>query len=120
MKYLGNEIQVEVKTKTIRKVMYIRCDKCGKKILPGQYRSDANQYVRIHTWHNDWGNDSVESHRHGDYCKECARFFVSTYIDKMDGTEELELENKYLWSGEVREGYEKYDEGYMLMENDKK
>lgn len=120
MKYLGKETQVEVKTKSVRKVEYVRCDGCGKKILPNRYRSAESEYVRIHTWHNDWGNDSIDSHTYGDYCKECAKSFVSTYIDEMTGTEELELENEYLWSSETYEGYEKYDDGYDLAEDDKK
>jgi hypothetical protein len=61
----------------------------------------------------------VESHRHGDYCTECARFFILSYIDKMHGTEELELENSYLLSNEAYENYEIYDDDYELVENDR-
>ena len=120
MKYLGKETQVEVKTKSIRTVEYLRCDGCSKKILPGKFKTAENKYVYIHTMHNDWGNDSVDSHVYGEYCTECAKSFVSAYIDKMKGTEELELENKYLWSSEVCNGYELYDDGYKLVEDDKK
>lgn len=96
MKYLGKETQVEVKTKSVRKIEYVRCDGCGKKILPGGYSTEKNEYVSIHTWHNDWGSESVESHEYNDYCKECAKSFVSTYIDEMHGTEELELKHRHL------------------------
>lgn len=121
MKYLGNETKVEVKTKSVRKVEYIRCDGCGKKIMPYDYRTrkDAS-YVHIHTWHNDWGNDSVDSHEYGDYCKECAKSFVSAYVDKMNGSEELELKHEVVHSNETYEGYERYDDGYALAEDDEK
>ena len=33
MKYLGEEKQVEIKTVSERQIEYMRCDKCGKKIL---------------------------------------------------------------------------------------
>lgn len=119
MKYLGKEEKVEVKTKSVRKIEYVRCDCCGKKILPKAVRSNENSYVRIHTWHNDWGNDSVESHEYHDYCKECAKSFVAKYIDDMDGTEELELEYECLWTSETHDNYRYYDAGYSLTENDK-
>ena len=118
MKYLGEETQIEVKTKSIRKVEYLRCDECCKKILPSEYRNEKSRYVRIHTWHNDWGNDSVDSHQYGDYCPECAKSFVSTYMDRMRGSEQLELENKYLYSGETYEGYDEYDDNYYLVKKD--
>ena len=119
MKYLGKETKVEIKTKSVRKVEYIRCDGCGKKITPYDYRTKKDHYVRIHTWDNDWGNDSVDSHKYGDYCMECAKSFVSTYVDNMDGSEELELKHEYLSSVDTYEGYEKYDDGYALVEDDK-
>lgn len=118
MKYLGKETQVEVKTKSVRKVEYMRCDGCGKKILPGGYKTEKNEYVSIHTWHSDWGSESVESHEYKDYCKECAKSFVSAYIDEMEGTEELE--HQHLWNDELLDGYRKYDDGYALVEEDRK
>lgn len=118
MKYLGEETQIEVKTKSVRKVEYIRCDMCDKKILPCEYRDKMSRYICIHTWHNDWGNDSIDSHEYRDCCPECAKSFVSAYVDRMTGSHELELENKYLWSGETYEGYEKYDDGYGLVKEE--
>lgn len=119
MKYLGKEETIEVKTKSVRKIEYVRCDRCGKKILPKSFRSKENGYVHIHTWHNDWGNDSIESHERHDYCKECAKSFIAEYINDMDGTEELELEFEHLWTSETHDNYRYYDDGYSLTENDK-
>ena len=91
-----------------------------KKIVPCNVRNEKSSYVYIHTWHNDWGNDSVDSHERGDYCKECAKSFVTKYVEEICGTEELELEHNYLCSGETHDGYSMYDDGYRLAENDKK
>lgn len=120
MKYLGDEKQVEIKTKSVRKVEYIRCDGCGKKIMPCDVRSEKSSYVHIHTWHNDWGNDSVDSHEYGDYCKACAKYFVAKYIDGLGGTKELELEHENLWTNETYNGYRDYADGYALVKNDNK
>lgn len=124
MKYLGEENRVEVKIISERKIEYMRCDNCGKKIMPCKYHAKQNQYMHIHTWHNDWDNDSCESHEYHDYCVECAKKIVKEYIEEMDGTEELELKNKYLWTEEI---YQHYDEehpylhcGYKLAEKDNK
>lgn len=120
MKYLGDETKVEVKTKSVRKVEYLRCDGCSKKIIPAEFITEENSYVRIHTWHNDWGNDSVDSHVYKDLCKECTKFFVMKYVDEMSGTDELEMEHRNLSSSETYENYEKYDRGYTLAEEDKR
>lgn len=118
MKYLGEEKKVQIKINSERKVEYIRCDKCGKKIMPTQYRSEKSSYVHIHTWHNDWGNDSVDSHNYRDFCKNCAKLFVTKYIANMNSTEELKCEHKNLFSNETYTGYKHYTDGYDLVEND--
>lgn len=120
MKYLGEETKVEVKTKSVRKVLYIRCDGCGKKIMPSKFRNEKSSYVYIHTWHNSWGNDSIDSHEYGDYCKECAKTFLSQYIDEMKSTADLELEHKHLWENDTYDDYDEddYDSEYDLAEND--
>ena len=119
MKYLGEETTREVVKQTVRKIEYIRCDKCNKKILPSKYREEKSNYVHIHTWHNDWGNDSVDSHEYGDYCKDCAKEVIAEYISKANGTEELELEHKHFWENETHNGYDRFEEGYRLSVNDK-
>ena len=120
MKYLGEEKTVEVKTVLERKIEYIRCDKCNKKILPFRYQNGSNQYVHIHTWHSDWGNGSIESHEYHEYCPECAKEVISEYIDEMSGSEELELSNEYLFEDETYRGKVTVcTDGYDLVERDK-
>ena len=119
MKYLGEETTREVVKQTVRKVEYIRCDKCEKKIIPAKYREEKNNYIRIHTWHNDWGNDSIDSHYRNDYCKDCAKEVIAEYISNAKGTEELEFEHKRFWGNETHNGYDKFEEGYCLSANDK-
>ena len=118
MRYLGKEN--EIKVAVSRPIEYVRCDKCNVKILPREPRLSSGQYVHIHTWHHDWDNDSVESHEHHDYCIKCAKEVVAEYIENMTGTEELELENKYLVKDSAYRGSPKislYD-GYALVEDD--
>lgn len=119
MKYLGEETKVEVKTKSVREVEYLRCDRCGKKILPAKFSTKGHDYVLVHTWHDDWGHDSIESHVYRECCKECAKSVVSEYIDRMNGSEKLELMHQYLYTSETCEDYEKDDYGYDLVEEDR-
>lgn len=124
MKYLGKETSVEIRTKSVRPIEYVRCDRCGKKIevTPGDYNRKNNEYVHIHTWHNDWGNDSVDSHAFYDLCKECTKEFMNEYIDNINGTQQLELEHKYVSWDDKYENFISniYDEEYDLVENDEK
>lgn len=96
MKHYGEPYNKEVITKQYKDLEYLTCDKCKKKITPGGRRENDSRYVKVHTWHNDWGYESAESHEYMDFCPECAEKFVSKYISDMRGTEELELENRYL------------------------
>lgn len=121
MKFLGPEQKVEVKTKSIRNIEYLRCDKCNKVIFPGQYLHNECRYIKVHTWHSDWGNDSIDSHKYMDLCPECACEYVSDYIKDASGSEELELENRYLCIGETLEDLDDdddYDNKYDLVIND--
>lgn len=120
MKYLGEERQVQVKTEGVRDVLYIRCDSCGKKIMPVNLRDKDGRYIHIHTWHSDWGNDSIDSHEYNDYCTDCAKSFIADYIENANGTEELELENRYLTRDETHRGGADYFDGYALAKNDHK
>ena len=68
------------------------CDMCGREIKPSKRgRDESAEYIEIHTWHNDWGNDSCESHAYRDLCKKCAARFVADYIMNAHGSEELGL-----------------------------
>lgn len=118
MRYLGEEITKEVVKKTIRKVEYIRCDKCNKKIYPSKYRNKESSYIHIHTWHNDWGNDSVDSHSRKDYCKDCAKQVVAQYISTADGTEELELQHECLFESETYDNFCEWDWDARLVADD--
>ena len=118
MKYLGEETTREVVKQTIRKVEYIRCDKCQKKIMPAKYREEKNNYIHIHTWHNDWGNDSIESDKRNDYCKDCAKQVVAEYISTSSGTQKLELQNKYLFENETYEDFDEWDFDAYLVADD--
>lgn len=56
-----------------------KCDICGKNI---EKRNGFYNYFVIHTWHHDWGNDSIESHRYKDgCCPECVMKFTQEYIE---------------------------------------
>lgn len=117
MKYVGEEI--EVKVTTARPIEYIRCDKCGKKILPNTINDYRNQYVHVHAWHNDWGRDSCDSHEYADYCVSCAKEVVSEYVEYINGTKELELENRFLRPEEKYYGEVSSSDGYVLASCDK-
>lgn len=55
------------------------CDFCKKPIEKDKYY--GFNYFVVHTWHNDWGNDSIDSHEYMDACcAECALKFATKYI----------------------------------------
>ena len=86
-----------------------------KKIEPSQF-GFGEPYIHIHTWHNDWGNDSIDSHENYDLCKECAKKFVSDYIERCKGTMELELSTEQLSKNETYCNYSKFwNEGARLL-----
>ncbi len=119
MKYLGEEITREVVKKSTRKVEYIRCDKCKKKIMPSKYNLEKeSNYIHVHTWHYDWGNDSIESHEHKDYCRDCAKQVVLEYVSNISGTEQLELQNGYLLEDETYEDFDEWESDACLVADD--
>ena len=63
------------------------CDICGKGIYPSKDWDARCNYFVIHTWHNDWGNDSIESHEYFDACcPDCVMKFTQKYIkDSFEG-----------------------------------
>lgn len=117
MKYLGEGTKIQIITE--RPIDYIRCDSCRKKIIPHKECGAQNHYVHIHKYSNRWGDDSINHHEYNDYCSFCAKTVVLNYINSMDCTEELEIENKYLvptnatYRGEVSSS-----DGYMLVSDD--
>lgn len=107
MKKYTDVIETEYFKRSKCKLSYVECDECGKKI---QFNHLLEGYVRVHTWHNDWGNDSCESHEYMELCKDCAIKFTSNYILKMDGSEEIEISHSYVNPNETSiEGYVKID-----------
>jgi len=57
-----------------------KCDICGNSIHAVDRIGNYNYYL-IHTFHNDWGNDSIDSHEYFDACSpECVMKFTERYI----------------------------------------
>lgn len=56
-----------------------KCDICGSNITESE--REGYNYFLIHTWHNDWGNDSIDSHEYKDACSpECVMKFTEEYV----------------------------------------
>ena len=81
--------KVETTEETVRHetVVERKCDICKRMIEPieivnwGGKQGKLYNYFTIHTWHNDWGNDSVDSHEYLDACRpECVMQYVAEYI----------------------------------------
>lgn len=75
----------------VKKIVYehtdiissVVCDSCGREIIPSdgwEYDEKNSQFVSVHTWHNDWGNDSCDSHQYIELCHECAGKYVEKYV----------------------------------------
>lgn len=104
MKLLGELVQVKVEER--HTIKYVRCDCCKKKIFPCPtdifYKDrEKSVYFYIRTWHNDFGNDSVDSECEYEFCKECAKDFAGKYIEKSSGTDEMELSRLTLYNNET-------------------
>lgn len=79
------------------KITGVKCDIC-ERIIPGyMYRDDKAIYFRVTTGHNDWGNDSCESIEHFDICPECAKKFVTEYLENCCDTKYIEIETEYAY-----------------------
>lgn len=102
MKHYTDIIAKEVITNYVKKLKFVECDKCRKHITAEYGQPESCRYVKVHTWHNDWGNDSCESHEYFDLCPECAVKFTSNYIRDMDGTMQIKCEVDYAWAGDTR------------------
>lgn len=65
------------------------CDHCEKPI--------TSHYWCVETRHNDWGNDSIDSFKHNDYCSpECLREAFENYIrhsNNNHNTQHFEVEH---------------------------
>ena len=82
---------------------YTRCDGCGALIsvnLRTKERSKVDltrtRLVAKHTitmYHNDWGNDSIESHRTLHACDTCLPKFLQFYAAADRSEKHLEVES---------------------------
>ena len=81
-----------IKTKNI--IKEISCDQCSKIICDSHTsKDDTVSFFTAHTFHNDWGNDSVDSHNYIDFCGlECLLQYTKDYFKESEGTESLEVE----------------------------
>lgn len=73
-----------------------KCDICGSEIK--KHKEYGYNYFVIHTWHHDWGNDSIESHEYRDACcPDCVMTFTKDYINEsyetVSNTREIEIEH---------------------------
>lgn len=84
MKILGKAKKKIVATTTVRPVLKVVCDKCGKEL--------TDLYARVSTSHQLWGNDSHESIEFHDYCFECVKKVFEEYTKDAEITENFEYE----------------------------
>ena len=94
----------QVVYKTVRKLEGIKCDICGK-VIPAKMRgrSSENRYFEVETGHNDCGDDSYESIEFKDICPGCISKFMTEYIEKVKGSEYIEVETTYCYPRDVTE-----------------
>ena len=86
------EVKEIIKKKNI--IKEISCDQCSNVICDSDTNKDsAITFFTAHTFHNDWGNDSVDSHNYDDICGlECLLEYTKDYFKESNGTEGLEVE----------------------------
>ena len=116
-------------TKTIRtnKIVGLKCDICGKQILPVRTTGFGDQYnyFVFKTAHHDYGIESVEDTNGGDACSiECMSKYFNYYISKAFkgefNTREITVEHGRALSDSS--GYEFYDyewEAFLKKEGSK-
>jgi len=96
LKHYDETVTEQHYVRKIKRLANVECDRCHKIIPPSSYRNNKSAYIHVHTFHNDWGNDSCESHVDQEYCKECAIAAVTEYLTHITGSEELELSIQYV------------------------
>lgn len=80
-KYISKVVEKEQKV-----LDNIICDNCNKVIGKGLY-------FTVMTGHRRWGNDSIESIEHWDYCsKPCLDVAYNEYAENKSETEYFEIE----------------------------
>lgn len=91
------------------------CDVCKKKIYEKRYndqrilsgKHERTQYYKVTTWHNDWGNDSVDSIENYTICSpKCLdtlmkEYYKRSFEQKFTNTEQIEVQHDYDWTNFV-------------------
>lgn len=88
------EIKTHVVTDRVMTYEHRFCDFCKKEI--------TKEHWRIHTYHNDWGNDSCDSYEDFDACSpDCLQKAFDKYIEESsDGLNTCHIEVEHCnWSG---------------------
>lgn len=86
------EVKEVIKTKKI--IKEISCDQCSKVICDSHSnKDDTVDFFTAHTFHNDWGNDGIDSHEYIDICGlDCLLEYTKGYFKESVGTEHIEIE----------------------------
>lgn len=93
------EYKITEKITEIKSIAGIKCDICKKEI--------SGKYWNLTTYHNDWGNDSVDSYSHSDLCsRECINKALDKYIEDCEDsiTHCFELEQDFYKKPEINGG----------------
>lgn len=82
-----------------------KCDVCGKIICDSRHvhdilRDKVQDHYELSEWHNDWGNDSVDSIETFDICsKECLRKKFEAYVEESSGGQNtMHFEVDHSWN----------------------
>lgn len=113
---MNKEIKKTV-TYTDKITLYTKrvCDKCGKAL---EYRCNSLakelvniskehmkvEYYEVTTGHHDWGNDSIDSVEHYDYCPTCVLQAMDEYYETTNGrdtTQYLEINHEQYLCGTI-------------------
>lgn len=124
MKFFGNE-EKEVKVATERKLEYLRCDRCHKKIEENQNNpklETSKRYFYVVVYHYFYDEDNVDNfQQHFDICEDCIDKFIREYLlDENNIDYNIEIKTK--WFAKHFESYDKnesflIDEDYYKEEN---
>lgn len=84
-----------------------KCDVCKKEIPPLVYGEPVYDYYEVTTYHNDWGNDSMDSYEYFDACSpDCAYKLWEEYIHESAGiknTKCIEVKHINYWMPRYKE-----------------
>lgn len=85
------EVKNHTVTERVCTEAHMICDICKKTEITGHHWS-------VHTFHSDWGNDSIDSHEYFDVCSiECLQQKLDEYVKESNNgynTQEIIVEHK--------------------------